>query len=283
MKVSEHKLMTKENYNNTTLEQDATLIYESIINDLIRENQELEENRLHLETSLSELEKKSKYKDKILATIAHDLRGPVQSFMSVLAMPDGFLDEQEFNFIKKQCHEQLLPFNDMLETIFKWATSSFKTGAQVERKLISLREVVNNNLDVLQPSLATKNIVIQNRVSPAAMVIANSCQMSVVLRNLICNAIKFTPSGGKIILRSDLRNKHVSLSIADKGVGMNADQQSKLFTPQQSSSFGTAGEKGTGLGLFLCKEYVEENGGEIFVSSKEGEGSTFKIILPAVY
>jgi two-component system sensor histidine kinase/response regulator len=107
----------------------------------------------------------------------------------------------------------------------------------------------------------------------------NHSQIRIVLRNLLTNAIKFTPEKGEIILTSGYEDNYVAIAVIDSGIGMDAAQLRNLFTSKHQTTYGTNGERGTGIGLLLSKEFVERSGGQIFVSSEPSKGSTFTIRL----
>ncbi len=238
--------------------------------------------RIAMEEQVERLEDLNKFKDKIFSVIAHDLRGPVQSFTSLLSLPDEDLTKEEFKSLKKGISEQLFPLNDLIDTLFRYATVSFENrNAEVSRQL-NLQDVAQKNIVLLQPAANKKNINIVNSIPVFTQVIANPEQVSIVLRNIIANAIKFTPKGGIILLTGTTRNNMVEIAITDTGIGMTPEQLNKLFTQFQVSTRGTGGEKGTGLGLLVCKEYIQANHGTITVSSELNKGTVFKIILPGI-
>jgi signal transduction histidine kinase len=140
---------------------------------------------------------------------------------------------------------------------------------------------LEENKELLQEQALAKNIIIENNATEHLLVKANQNSINTVIRNLISNAIKFTHENGKIGLQAAQVNGHVRVSVSDKGVGMSEEVMEKLFKiGVKHSTLGTALEKGSGLGLVLCKDFVEKNGGAIDVESSEGKGSTFYFTLP---
>jgi len=163
--------------------------------------------------------------------------------------------------------------------LLRWAASSFRNDIQHTESL-KLQEITQQNIDLLQSSAITKNIRIINQIQASIQAVGNYDQINIVIRNLVANAIKFTHANGCVTLSAIDKENTVEVSIVDTGVGMTEEQLSKLFTHSYSSTYGTTGEKGIGLGLLLCKEYIETNNGSISVSSEINKGSIFTVILP---
>jgi signal transduction histidine kinase len=135
----------------------------------------------------------------------------------------------------------------------------------------------------LESTAMLKKIALENSIAPELWVQADSHMVETVIRNLVSNAIKFTPEGGKVQLRALKSGDFIELSIEDSGVGMPREAMKKIFAfHTKHSTKGTSGETGTGLGLAVCREFVERNGGSIYVESKVGKGSKFNVRLPAV-
>jgi signal transduction histidine kinase len=145
---------------------------------------------------------------------------------------------------------------------------------------VPLRKIVEENIELVG-SIQNKKITMVNSVPENATGYADSNTINLVIRNLMTNAIKFTNDGGEITVSANSSGNEWVISVRDNGIGMNTDIQKKLFDKiNPYSTRGTANEKGTGLGLILCKEFVEKNGGRIWVESEEGKGSTFWFTVP---
>ena len=154
-------------------------------------------------------------------------------------------------------------------------------GATFEPELISLHDLTQKSIEVLDPGAKEKGISLSNEVKKDTA-FADPDMTQTVIRNLISNSLKFTPSGGKIEISSDTKDGIVEVTVSDTGVGISMEQADKIFAlDQKTSTTGTAGETGTGLGLPLCKEMIEKNGGNIWVESVPAEGSQFHFTLPA--
>jgi len=143
-----------------------------------------------------------------------------------------------------------------------------------------LRELAQESIDLLKPTALEKDISLTNKIKKATA-FADREMIKTVIRNLIANSVKFTPPGGKVDVSSRKQGNMVRVTVTDNGVGMSKDQAEKVFSlDQKTSTTGTAGEEGTGLGLPLCKDMLERNGGHIWVESNPGKGSRFHFTLP---
>jgi signal transduction histidine kinase len=168
----------------------------------------------------------------------------------------------------------------LLENLLEWARSQTGNIAFTPESF-SIKEVLSENATLLAAQAEAKSISITSENYEDVAVNAHRNSVSTVIRNLISNAIKFTPEGGTVSLKVLASGSDVMVSVADTGVGMSQEVVDKLFRiDAKISTKGTANEKGTGLGLILCKEFIEKNGGRIWVRSSEGEGSVFYFLLP---
>jgi signal transduction histidine kinase len=144
-----------------------------------------------------------------------------------------------------------------------------------------LLEIFNQVKALVELSLITKNQTLTTDIDPELLIYADKDMISTVLRNLIFNAMKFSPRGSEIFVRSVIIGNIVKIEVIDSGVGIPEEKLSNLFAvDKNSSTSGTDGETGTGLGLVICREFIEKNGGEITVKSKEGSGSVFSFTIP---
>ena len=172
-----------------------------------------------------------------------------------------------------------LSFN-LLQNLLHWSRS--QTGRiEFHPNRLNLLNIVDQNIKLVQKTAEKKNIKLINNVDSSINVQADEDMINTVIRNLLTNAIKFTPKEGEIAVSSSLDNDFTVLSIMDSGVGMNKETVEKLFKLESThSTCGTENESGTGLGLILCKEFVEKHGGKIWVDSELGKGSTFCFSIP---
>jgi signal transduction histidine kinase len=167
----------------------------------------------------------------------------------------------------------------LLNNLLDWTLLQMdKLNLQASK--IELSRIVDENIQLLAP-VQSKDIIIQNDIPKPTVAFADSNTINLVIRNLITNAVKFTNDGGRVLIKSEDKGNEWMVSVRDNGVGMKPEVLNMLFDKTAPyTTRGTANEKGTGLGLILCKEFVEKNGGRIWVESKEGDGSTFYFTLP---
>jgi signal transduction histidine kinase len=222
-------------------------------------------------------------KDKLFSIIGHDIKGPLNSLMSfstLLSHHGDMVSKEEIKMLATDLDKSLKNLFALLENLLQWART--QTG-NIDFKLeeVDITTLLNENKQLLQAQAATKNIsLISNYRSPLVGKV-NINSINTVIRNLLGNAIKFTPNNGKIILSAETKESLLLVSVADNGVGIDPVSIQKLFKlGTKHSTPGTAQEKGTGLGLILCKEFIEKNGGTIGVTSKQGEGSKFYFTIP---
>ena len=169
---------------------------------------------------------------------------------------------------------------DLLENLLVWASEQIK-GKAINIVRLNLFEIANDNVALLNGNAAQKNIELENLVDEDSFAYGDLDTINLVVRNLISNAIKFTHEGGSVSISSQITGEFIHISVLDNGVGISSDKIPLLFTQYKNNSTkGTGNEKGTGLGLMLCKEYVEKNKGQIWVESEQGKGSCFLFSLP---
>ena len=227
-------------------------------------------------------------KDKFLSIIAHDIKNPFNAIMgfSNLLKDDyeSFTNEERLQFITNISQASEDVFN-LLENLLKWSWAQSGKIAFIPQS-INLTDICNETLSLVKLQSDKKNIKIISELDSDVMVYADANMIRTVFRNLLSNSIKFTPNDGLIMLSYSLliKPEHnlVQICIKDNGVGMSEDILSKLFKIEEKiTSKGTNGENGTGLGLILCKEFVNKNGGEIWAESEENNGSKFYFTIPA--
>jgi len=231
-----------------------------------------------------ELQELNATKDKFFSIISHDLKGPLNSltsFSSLLINHTESLSKEEIKMFAKDFDKSLKNLFSLLENLLEWSRS--QTGnIEFTPESFDLGWLLLENMDLLKAQAQQKRITLINANEHSVFVRAHKNSISTVIRNLISNAVKFTPEDGRITLDLHQNGKDVIVSVTDTGVGMSEDIINKLFRiDSKHSTKGTANEKGTGLGLILCKEFVEKNGGRIWVKSTEGEGSVFNFSLPS--
>ncbi|HPN39564.1 MAG TPA: hybrid sensor histidine kinase/response regulator [Melioribacteraceae bacterium] len=249
-------------------------------------NQELlirVKTHLALQNSKEELKKTNAEKDKFFSIIAHDLKNPfitMLGFSSMLVTDYyDFSDEERITYIKEMEGVAKKSY-ELLENLLQWSRS--QTGRiEFNPMEFDLNDVVKDTLELLGPQAKAKEILLTDLLTDNNFIFSDIEMIRTVIRNICSNAIKFTNKGGNIIISAISNNKSVKLKIKDDGIGMDNKTLNGLFNlSTHNSKKGTMNESGTGLGLILCKEFVEKNKGTIEVSSVLNEGTEFTIVLP---
>ena len=265
--------------NAVLLEKNEQITRSSAI--LSKQKEALTEQATQLQSQKQELERLNGVKDRLFSVIAHDLRGPLVSLKGLLqVMAKGKLpaDKQEQLFKSLVKGQQNVLW--MLDNLFDWARAQMK-GFEVEKKSLDIYELTDENIRLLLPIAYSKGISMDNRIQEGEMVSADKEMMKLVLRNLLSNAIKFCKEDDVITISAVRSGDTYTITIADTGVGIAPEIMPRIFGEGNYSSRGTADEKGSGLGLALCKDFIEQNGGTIWVESTLGAGSAFSFTVPA--
>lgn len=260
--------------NNNQLSNEAIVIK---IQDLTAIRQEELKSKFQTE----ELKRLNQLKDKIFSIIAHDLRGPLVNLSEVLKMINtDMITLEEFKNLSPKLSSDILYTTDLLENILHWSRSQLK-GYGINKTYFELRSMILNEVNYHLPSATNKKISIIHDVFPGITVYADMIMIQIVVRNIINNAIKFCEEGCEINISAIYQTDHtMMIRISDNGRGMPPELIERLFTSTVRSTRGTMNEKGTGLGLMICKDFMKRNNGQILVESKKGEGTTFYLQLP---
>jgi PAS domain S-box-containing protein len=246
----------------------------------INTQKEFEEKIRRVNSELMEI---NASKDKFFSIISHDLRSPLGGLMQILEILDESHDSMEYEekitIIKEAANTSKQVFA-LMENLLEW--SRIQAGKiPYEPLKIEILPMLSELESLYYQNLKNKQIELKINIEPGVSAFADIKMTNTILRNLISNAIKFTNTNGFIYVTSEENESFVTIKVKDTGVGIDEENSGKLFKPDSSySTDGTAHEKGTGLGLVLCKELVEKQGGEIRVESKKGHGSTFSFSLP---
>lgn len=268
--------LTEISYNNQIIQQGT---FVDITRQKIDELKIIDQN--------SQLQKLNATKDKFLSIIAHDLRGPIGSNNEMLKiiieeMETMSVKEENIIMMMSEIGKSMENIYNLMENLLKWAMLQ-KVEESFNPIKTEIYLLISNSVKVLNPIAQSKNIKISINENISVPVFVDEQMMITVFRNLVSNAIKFTKDGGEVSIDVVKNRENCKIIIKDTGVGMTAKQVAKLFkTNTRVSTVGTREEKGTGLGLILCKEFVEKNGGKIKVESKEEEGSKFIVVLPYI-
>ncbi|NQU57839.1 MAG: PAS domain-containing sensor histidine kinase [Rhodospirillales bacterium] len=221
-------------------------------------------------------------KNRFFSIISHDLKSPFTSLLGMTKMMSQMAD----SFSKDKLVEYANSVNEAGERVFElvhnlldWSRLQMD-GEKLEPEIIPLDKLAQESIEILKTTALEKNIALTNKIKKTTA-FADKEMVRTVIRNLVANSLKFTPSGGSVEVSSRKHGDLVQVTVTDTGVGMSTDQTEKIFSlDQKTSTTGTAGEKGTGLGLPLCRDMLERNGGDIWVESTPGEGSRFHFTLP---
>jgi PAS domain S-box-containing protein len=220
--------------------------------------------------------------DKLFSIIAHDLRGPIGSFaQGIELLTDGTLTDEN---LKKRLMEELRKTSQttyrLLENLLNWSISKANI-MNIEPEPLRIKQLIEENLKLLAAFTLQKSIRIKVEADDSLMAFADRDSVNLVLRNLLNNAVKFTPTLGMVKISAHDAGQKVELQVNDTGIGMSRELVENLFKLNNyNSSLGTNNEKGSGIGLVLCKDVVERNGGSIWAESIPGSGSSFRFTLP---
>lgn len=231
-----------------------------------------------------ELKELNATKDKFFSIIAHDLKNPfitIMGFSDILLADYNELSDEERKYYIEEMKKSADLSHNLLQNLLQWSRA--QTGRiDYNPEKINLMSVVKDNFNLLEKTAANKNIKFIHKISENIFINADEAMINTVLRNLLTNAIKFSYNNSQITLASENYNeKEIIVKVVDSGVGMSKKRVDSLFKLDTTNTTpGTANEAGTGLGLILCKEFIEKHGGRIWVESEEGKGTTFNFTLP---
>ena len=236
-----------------------------------------------IEKQNAELRATLNNRDKMYSVIAHDLRSPMASIRMVLnlviqsATPESV--GPELFMLLDNANKEAEEVHDLLDNLLKWTKSQTGKLTVVTQEL-DLCDIIPGAVEIFDMIAASKHITLEQiGTNQSIKVLADNDMMKTVLRNFISNAIKFSPEGSTIQISVNNEGEFARVSVKDQGVGIAADRLGSIFRKGESTS-GTGGEEGSGLGLQLCQDFARKNGGDCFVESVEGEGSTFSFTIP---
>ncbi|MEI6434401.1 MAG: tetratricopeptide repeat-containing sensor histidine kinase [Bacteroidota bacterium] len=237
----------------------------------------------HLAESEQQLIKMNATKDKFFSIIAHDLKNPfsaILGFTELLTTDLQNLDKDEIRYFLNNISNATTHAYTLLENLLIWAQTQNKT-IEFKPEVLDLKKAVDEAILLVDSQAMTKNINILSSISEKQLVFADLNLISAILRNLLTNAVKFTPQNGHVEISARLNENKVEISVRDSGMGIEKEHLHIIFSIENTKRrLGTAKEKGSGLGLTLCKEFTEMVGGTISVESEPGKGSTFTFTVP---
>lgn len=287
LKVREYRAVKKDN-STFYVEINYTVLYDSFGNptNVLFVERDTTERRLAEEAikeSNKKLEALNVEKDKLFSIIAHDLRSPFQGLIGLtelVASIDHDLSNEQISEFNIAIHDSVTNLYTLIENLLVWAQIQKGSIVFLPRE-VSLLDIFSQSLVAIRQKAAQKDITIVNNIPLSLQIIADVVMINSVFRNLLFNAIKFSRRGGKVFCSSrELANGYLEIAIADNGVGISEDLNGKLFKlGEKVGTVGTENEPSTGLGLLLCKEFIEKHSGKIWVESEVGKGSTFYFTL----
>lgn len=280
----EINLSANDNY--FYLEADLLFLNENKINNnftiiKLQDLTSLKKDAITAKEQAIELEKLNQLKDRIFSIIAHDLRGPLVNLSEVLKMiSNNLITTEEFKILSPSLSKDIIYTTDLLENILHWSRSQLK-GFGIKKEFFNLRNLIINEINYHLPAATLKHIKIIHDVFPGEMVYADILMIQIVMRNIINNAIKFCNEDCEIhITAAYQKNQNMLICIKDNGIGIPEEIIDKIFKDENITTRGTSNEKGTGLGLMVCKDFMKRNDGDITVTSTVGVGSKFCITVP---
>jgi len=260
---------------------------------LSEKNAQIQQQHGELEYMFSKLQAKEEVlseanatKDKFFSIIAHDLKNPLHAITlssDLLMSKYEVMSGEQLTDLIKNIHTAGAHLSSLLENLLQWSRTQ-NGKINFEPAAVDLFRIIEENFALMDVFAKKKSIMLHSNINPETYVMADSNMLKTVFRNLISNAIKFSYENSQIFIDINDDGLHFyEIKVIDKGIGMNPEDIDKLFRIDvHYTTIGTSNEKGTGLGLILCKEFVELNGGKIYVESQINEGSTFIITLPKV-
>ncbi len=226
------------------------------------------------------LERVNEEKNKLFSIVSHDLKAPLDSIRGYLILLSGnMLDEDEKQNIEDELLDQTKYTTDLLMNLMSWAKAQMH-GVVVNLVPLHLKTLVEEVAGHKKSVAARKGIKLTYSIYPTIEVVGDKDMLHIVLRNLVNNAIKFTDAGGEVCIKATKMGEKVMISIQDTGIGIPIEKQAEIFTLKTQSTYGTNKEKGIGLGLMMCKEFMDYQQGDIWFESEPGKGTTFYIALP---
>ncbi len=247
-----------------------------------RINVEIHEKAEILEQQKIELQDLHAEKNKLFSIIAHDLRAPIQGLKNIFTyINDHKLPAKEIKGLMPDVVREVNSTKELMDNLLQWAKAQMG-GAKTRMTPIDIYELSASILQLLRPQAVGKQIVIDNRITPGLIATGDEDMIHLIFRNLVSNAIKYTPVNGRITVEAVATDEQVELFVRDTGVGMDAATLDRIQAGNFYTLKGTCNESGTGLGLMLCRDFINRNGGQLNIISQPGEGSVFSFtMLPA--
>lgn len=243
-------------------------------------NSALQKQSEQLQQQAEEMNHLNSVKNKLFSIISHDLKAPMYALRNLFDnMHKQDMPAEEIKAILPDVNKDLNYTVILMENLLQWARNQMQAESAMPSS-IQINELIEEVMQTLHLQAHAKNIIIESRAQKPVHAWADRNMINLVLRNLISNAIKFTPPGGIIVIGASQHHSFAELYVQDSGKGINAEELKKINSHEFYTTTGTAQEQGTGLGLILCKEFLTKNGGRLRIDGEEGKGSTFSFTLP---
>ncbi|TAE47390.1 MAG: hypothetical protein EAY69_06670 [Cytophagales bacterium] len=262
-----------------------SIIFSSILYALYHKNRKLNKNlqtkNQQIETQTEDLKKTNFAKDKLFSIISHDFRNPLANLGSLLKLfNDGHITDKELRHFTKDFQQRAETTLVFIDNLLYWARNQMH-GLEAIQKKCNLKETIDEIVYLLTTQFENKSLIIENKSNPTLFLWVDDDMLRLIIRNLLTNAAKFSFHKGKITIDTQEKENSVVCSIQDEGIGMTEEQQDKLFKYDSfNSTLGTNHEKGTGLGLILCYDFIQINKGDFKFVSEPNKGTTFYFELP---
>ena len=247
---------------------------------VLKENiKELSIRKQIIESQAEELKIVNSTKNRLFSIISHDLRSPLSSLKNIIQLvEEEHISVQEFKELSNHIKQNVDNLSGMLENLLYWSLSQLEE-IKPNFRPFDLDFIVDEILSIFKENAIQKQISLTKHSAKNLQAYGDEYQIRTIIINLVNNALKFTPRNGKIVIDSNIEGQFIKLKIMDSGIGIEKSELMQIFNNPTIKS-GTAGEKGTGFGLFLCKELIEKNGGKIEIESVIGKGTTIILSLP---
>ncbi|HYC85514.1 MAG TPA: tetratricopeptide repeat-containing sensor histidine kinase, partial [Chryseosolibacter sp.] len=249
--------------------------------ELASKNRAIEQQKEEIQSQAETLQQLNNIKSKLFSVISHDLRGPIATLRSLLdLLGKNKVTPDEFITVSDKLRNNLSVTERTLENLLNWSLSQME-GIRTESKVVNINNVITDACDLMKEAAERKNVNILIEAEDPLHVTADSNQLQIILRNLIHNAIKFSRPNAKVYVSAFREIDFCVVAVTDGGIGMSRQELDTILSSKiYFSKAGTLQEKGTGLGLLLCKEFIKLNGGEMFIHSKENEGTQVRFSIP---
>jgi signal transduction histidine kinase len=246
-----------------------------------RANRELMAQKIEIQTQAENLEELNKLKTKLFSVISHDLRGPISNIKVLFGMiANKSMTQEEFMTLSVKLKSTVDNTHRTLENLLNWCLSQMG-GIVTETQQVELTKAIDEACKLLEDMATSKKIAINKDIVEGSTVLADANQLQLILRNLIHNAIKFSNPATSVKITTEQKGEHWKITLHDSGTGMSeADITTLLNTQNNFSKYGTNQEKGTGLGLMLCKEFITRNKGKLEIESAFNQGTAISFYLP---